>query len=103
MKIRAEREKIVKAVQKLEGIEIVLENTGDAKEAIDLILSKPPLFQAELFKKIKDIVVTVTQEYKTSAVDYNMIFTLEFCFEDSVATEQKVAFIRELQDFFKKL
>lgn len=102
MKIRVERDKIVTAVQKLQGVEIVLENTGDAKEAIDLILSKTPLFQGELFKKMKDIVVTATQEYKTSAVDYNMIFTLEFCFEDGVAVEQKVAFIRELQDFFGK-
>jgi hypothetical protein len=34
MKVKVESEKIIKAVKKLDGIEIVLENTTDAKEAI---------------------------------------------------------------------
>ncbi len=38
MKIKVESEKIVKAVKKLDGIEIVLEDADDAKEAISLIL-----------------------------------------------------------------
>jgi len=37
MKVKVESEKIIKAVKKLDGIEIVLENTNDAKEAINLI------------------------------------------------------------------
>ncbi len=102
MKIRVERDKIVKAVKKLDGVEIVLENTADAKEAINLILRKTELFKSDLFKKLKDIVVTATQEYKTSAVDYNLVFTMEFCFEDDVMMDMKVSFIRELQDFFSR-
>jgi len=35
MKIKVESEKIVKAVKKLEGIEMVLENAEDAKEALN--------------------------------------------------------------------
>ena len=38
MKIKMDGEKIVKGVKKVDGIEIVLENTGDAKEGIDLII-----------------------------------------------------------------
>jgi copper chaperone CopZ len=34
MKIKVESEKIIKAVKKLDGIEIVLENLDDAREAI---------------------------------------------------------------------
>jgi copper chaperone CopZ len=102
MKVRVERDKIIKAVKKLDGIEIVLENAADAKEAVDLILRKTDLFKSDLFRKLKDIVVTATQEYKTSAVDYNVIFTLEFCFEAEVALDMKVAFIRELQEFFSR-
>jgi len=34
MKVKVESEKIVKAVRKLEGIEMVLENAEDAKEAL---------------------------------------------------------------------
>ncbi len=102
MKIKIERDKIIKAVRKLDGIEIVLENTADAKEAIDLILSKSDFFKGERFKILKDIVVTATQEYKTSAVDYNLVFTLEFNFEEGVTMDMKVAFIRGLQEFFSK-
>ncbi len=102
MKIRVERDKIVKAVKKIDGVEIVLENQADAKEAIDLILRKTSLFKADPFNKLTDIVVTASQEYKTSAVDYNTVFTLEFLFEEGVAMDAKVAFIRELQEFFSK-
>lgn len=102
MKVRVERDKIVKAVKKLDGIEIVLENDTDAKEAIDLILRKSELFKSDLFPKLQDIIVTSTKEYKTSAVDYNVIFTLEFCFETDITSDMKVAFIRELQEFFSK-
>ncbi|HRR39986.1 MAG TPA: hypothetical protein P5244_02015 [Syntrophales bacterium] len=102
MKIRVERDKIVKAVKKLDGIEIVLENPSDAKEAINLIIRKIDLSHHDLIDKLKDIVVTATQEYKTSAVDYNIVFTLEFLFEDGVDPDMKVSFIRELQEFFGK-
>lgn len=102
MKIRVERDKIVKAVKKLDGIEIVLENPSDAKETINLIIRKIDLSHHDLIDKLKDIVVTATQEYKTSAVDYNIVFTLEFLFEDGADLDMKVSFIRELQEFFGK-
>ncbi len=40
MKIKVEGDKIVKGVKKVDGIEIVLEKPGEAKEGIDLILRK---------------------------------------------------------------
>ena len=46
MKIKVESEKIIEAVKKLDGIEIVLENPDDAKEAINLILRKTDLFNS---------------------------------------------------------
>jgi copper chaperone CopZ len=102
MKIKVESDKIIKAVKKVEGIEIVLENTDDAKEAIDLILKKTELFKSDHYKKLKDIIVTSLQEYKTSAVDYNLIFMMEFLFEEDVEVDIKIAFIKDLQDFFSK-
>ncbi len=102
MKVRVERDKIIKAVKKLDGIEIVLENAADAKEAIDLILRKTEFSKSPLFQKLKDIAVAASQEYKTSAVDYNMIFTLEFCFDAEATPDMKVSFIRELQEFFSR-
>ncbi len=102
MKIKVESEKIVKAVKRLEGIEVVLENADDAKEAINLILVKDRLFEGDEYKKLKDVKVSSFQKYETSAVDYKMIFLLEFLFDDDMSLDSKVKVIRGLQDFFGK-
>ena len=103
MKIKVESEKIIKAVKKLDGVEIVLEGPDDAKEAINLILRKEELFQRDDFGKLKEVQVTSLQKYETSAVDYKMIFLLEFLFEKDVSLETKVAAIKEVQEFFGKI
>jgi hypothetical protein len=103
MKIKVESEKIIKAVQKLEGIEIVLENLNDAKEAIQLILARSGLFEKQNMDKFKDVKVTSFQKYETTAVDYKMIFLLEFIFETDVSLNEKIVIIKELQDFFNKV
>jgi len=103
MKVKVESEKIIKAVKKLDGIEIVLENTNDAKEAINLILRKTDLFKKDEYVKLKEVKVTSFQEYKTSAVDYKMIFLLEFSFENDVSLDTKVTVIKEVQEFFGKI
>lgn len=103
MKIKVENEKIIKAVKKIEGIEIVLENPADAKEAIDLILSKTDLLDRDEYGKLKDVRVTSFQSYETSAVNYKMIFLLEFIFEENVSLDIKASCIKKLQDFFSKV
>ena len=103
MKIKVEAEKIVNAVKKIDGIEIVVENIDDAREAINLVLRKSELFDRDDFGKLKDFKVTAFQKYETSAVNYKMIFLLEFLFEDNMSLENKVAVIKELQEFFEKI
>jgi hypothetical protein len=103
MKIKVESEKIVKAAKKLYGVEMVLENAEDAKEGLNLILSKKEIFKEESFDSLKDVNVSSYQEYKTSAVDYRMVFLLDFVFQDHVSEEIKVRIIKELQEFFNKV
>jgi hypothetical protein len=103
MKVKVESEKIVKAVKKLDGIEVVLENEEDAKEAIALILRKTGLLKKEESSALKDVKVTSLQEYATSAVSYKMIFLLEFLFVDEVLLDKKVEVIKEIQEFFNKI
>jgi hypothetical protein len=103
MKVKVESEKIIKAVKKLDGIEVVLENEDDAKEAITLILRKTDLFKEEHHDILKDVKVTSLQEYATSAVDYKMIFLLEFVFTDEVSLDTKVNVIKQVQEFFNKM
>ena len=103
MKIKVEAEKIVNAVKKIDGIEIVVENIDDAREAINLVIRKTELFERNGFGKLRDFKVTAFQKYETSAVDYKMIFLLEFLFEDDISLDTKVGMIRELQEFFEKV
>ena len=102
MKIKVESEQIIKAVKKVNGVEIVLENPDDAKEAMNLIFSKSDLFEGKDHDRPKDVTVSSFQEYKTSAVDYKMIFLLEFLFEKEAPLAGKVSFIKALQEFFTK-
>ena len=103
MKIKIESDKIIKAVKKLDGIEIVLENLEDAKEAINLILNRTGLFQKQKGSILKDVQVTSYQKYETTAVDYKMIFLLAFMFEEDTALDARISTIKELQDFFSKV
>jgi hypothetical protein len=103
MKIKVESEKIVKAARKLDGIDMVVENAEDAKEALSLILRKSELFRKGDYTRLKDVVVTSSQEYKTSAVDYRRVFLLEFLFEDNTPLDTKVSVIKELQEFFNRV
>ncbi|MFZ7112573.1 MAG: hypothetical protein ACOWYE_12895 [Desulfatiglandales bacterium] len=103
MKIKVEGEKIIKAVKKYDGIEILLENPEDAKEAINLILRRSELFKRQDYERLKDVQVTSFQEYKTSAVDYKMVFLLNFLFEEPTSLETKVSIIKELQEFFNRV
>lgn len=100
MKIKLEREKIVQTVKKLAGIELVLQNEADGKEAIELVLGKSELGNLPASGKLKDVKVTVLQEYRTSAVDYQTHFLVEFLFEEGVPIEQKASFIEEFQRYF---
>ena len=103
MKIKVDGEKIIKAVKKLNGIEIVLENLEDAREAINLILHRTGLFEKHKNAEFRDVKVTSFQRYETTAVDYKMIFLLEFLFDADISLDDKVAVIKELQDFFNKV
>ena len=103
MKIKIESQKIIKAVKKLDGIEIVLENLEDAREAINLILMRTGLFDKHKEARLKDVKVTSYQKYETTAVDYKMIFLLEFFFDEDISLDNKVAVLKELQGFFNKI
>jgi hypothetical protein len=103
MKIKVESAKIVKAVRKLEGIEMVLENAEDAKEALNLILRRADALNIGELAKLKEVKVFSFQEYKTSAVDYTVVFLLEFVFVQDASAESKVAIIKALQEFFNRI
>lgn len=101
MKIRVEREKIVQALRSLEGIEVVLENEADAKEAIDLVFSRSELFFSSAHQSLKDVRVSEIKEYKTSAVEYKIFYLLDFPFGDDVPLGERAALVKTVQSLFE--
>ena len=102
MKIRVDDEQIVKAVKKLDGIELVVEGEEDALEGIRLILRRPEHLGTDRFDHLKDIKVTPSRGYETSAVEYRLRFLLEFVFEDQVSLEDRVEAIKAFQGLLNR-
>ncbi len=103
MKIKVKGEKLVKAVQKMYGIEIEVESPGDAREAIDLILRRMAGEAKIGYEELEEIEVTPERRYETSAVNYKMTFLLTFSFKDDASVDTRVAVIKDFQEFFAKL
>lgn len=103
MKIKLEREKIAKAVRKLTGLEVVLEDADDAREAVDLIVERADFSEVVSHARLNDIKVTTFREYENSAVDYRVQFLIEFVFEADTSADHKIACIKKFQDFFRAL
>ena len=51
---------------------------------------------------MKEVKVTSLQKYETSAVNYKLVFLLEFLFTETTPVEERVATVKRIQDFFNK-
>ncbi len=103
MRIRVRDEKIIKAIKKLEGIDIIIKTVEDAKKAISLILRKTEMSKSKDYEGLKDISITQVVEHPTSAVEYHIYYEIEFILNDDRYTAMEIALIKELQGMFEKL
>ncbi len=103
MRIRVRDEKIIKAIKKLEGIDIVLKTVEDAKKAMRLILRKTEISKSKDYEGLKDIAITQVVEHPTSAVEYHTYYEIELVLTDDRFTEMEISLIKELQGMFEKL
>lgn len=103
MRIKVRDEKIIKAIKKLEGIEIILKTVEDAKKAVRLILRRTEMSKSKDFEGLKDIAITQVIEHPTSAVEYQTYYEIEFILADERYTEMEISLIKELQGTFENL
>ncbi len=102
MRIKVLDEKIMKAIKKLEGIDIVVKNAEDAKKAMRLILRKTEISKTKEYEGLKDLGITQVVEHPTSAVEYTIYYEIEFVLADDRFMEMEIALIKELQTMFAK-
>ncbi len=103
MKIKLEKEKIARAVKKLTGVEVVLGDADDAREALDLIMRSTDLSEEMSRARLDDVKVTALREFEDSAVAYRVVFLLEFVFEANVSDDRTVSCIKKFQNFFSTI
>jgi len=103
MRIKVRDEKIIKAVKKLEGVDIILKTVEDAKEAMRLIIRKTEISLTKDYEGLKDIAITQVVEYATSAVEYEIFYEVEFILADNRFIEMEITLIKELQAMFETL
>ena len=103
MRIKVKGEKIIKAIKKLEGVDIILKTVEDAKKAMRLVLRKTEISRTKDYEGLKDIAITQVVEHATSAVEYQTYYEVEFILTDDRFVEMEIALIKELQAMFEKL
>jgi NMD protein affecting ribosome stability and mRNA decay len=103
MRIKVRDEKIIKAIKKLEGIDIILKTVEDAKKAMRLILRKTAISRSNDYAGLKDIAITQVVEHTTSAVEYQTYYEVEFILTDDQYIEMEISLIKELQTMFEKI
>jgi hypothetical protein len=102
MRIKVQDEKIIKAIKKLEGIDIIIKSVEDAKEAMLLILRETETSRTKDYEGLKDIAITKVVEHPTSAVEYQTFYEVEFILTDTRFIAMEIALIKELQALFEK-
>jgi len=103
MRIKVKDQKIIKAIKKLEGVDIILKTVEDAKKAMRLVLRKTEISRTKDYEGLKDIAITQVVEHATSAVEYQTYYEVEFILTDDRFVEMEIALIKELQVMFEKL
>lgn len=103
MRIKVRDEKLIRAIKKLEGIDIIFKNVEEAKKAMGLILRHTEIAKSKDYEGLKEIRMTQVVEHPTSAVESHIYYEIEFVLTDDRYMEMEIALIKEVQGLFEKL
>ena len=103
MRIKVRDEKLIRAIKKLVGIDIIFKNVEDAKKAMGLILRHTEIARSPEYEGLKEIRMSQVVEHPTSAVESHIYYEIEFVLSDDRYLDMEIALIKELQGMFEKL
>jgi len=102
VKIEVESDKIVKAVEAMDGIRVIVNTEEDAREALELILRKEDVF-GEYAALLRRFSLDSVRRYTTSAVNYLTVFILDFQFDEDIPADKRVEAVKVLQRYFERV
>ena len=103
MRIKVRDEKLIRAIKKLVGIDIIFKTVEDAKKAMGLVLRRTEIAKSKEYEGLKEIRMTQAVEHPTSAVESHIYYEIEFVLSDDRYLDMEIALIKELQGLFEKL
>jgi hypothetical protein len=102
MKIKVTEEALRRAIQRLIGIDLIIDTVDEARKALNLILEKTESSRLPDFKELKDIKLTQKVEHSSTAMDHQIVYVIEFILSDESYLSMEIALIQELQRIFRQ-
>jgi hypothetical protein len=103
MRIKVRDEKLIRAIKKLVGIDVIFKNVEDAKKAMGLVLRRTEIAKSKEYEGLKEIRMTQVVEHPTSAVESHIYYEIDFVLSDDRYLDMEISLIKELQGLFEKL
>ncbi len=102
MKIKVSEEQLTHAIQRLEGIDVILDTVEEARRALGLVLKRTDCSKREDFRGLKEIQISQKVEHATTAMEHRPMYIIEFVLEDDSYLPMEMALIQELQRIFRQ-
>ncbi len=100
MKIKVSEEQLTRAIQRLEGIDVILDTVEEARRALALILKRTECSKREDYRGLKEMKITQKVEHPTTAMEHQLVYIIEFILEDDSYLPMEIALLQELQRIF---
>jgi hypothetical protein len=100
MKIKVSEEQLTRAIQRLEGIDVILDTVDEARKALGLVLKRTECSKREDFRGLKEIQIAQKVEHATTAMEHRPVYIIDFIVEDDSYLPMEIALIQELQRIF---
>jgi|GEM_PF-848696 hypothetical protein len=102
MKIKVAQEDLTRAIQRLVGIDLIIDTVEEARKALRLILERTKVSQRDDFRGLKEIKISQRVEHATTAMEHRTVFVIEFLLEDESYLPMEIELIQELQGIFRR-
>lgn len=101
MKIKVSQGELTKTIQRLIGIDIIIDTVDEARRALNLILERTETAKHPDYEALKEMKITQRVEHASTAMEHQTVFVIEFTLDDEAHLSMEIALIKELQRLFK--
>jgi hypothetical protein len=102
MKIKVSEKQLTRAIERLIGINIILDTVDEARKALGLILDKTEASKRQEYAGLKEMKISQKVEHATTAMEHKNVYVIEFVLENDSYLPMEIELIHELQQIFSQ-